>query len=644
MKKTLACLGFLCVALFSLCAFSACSSSDNPYEDLDRDDAYAITDLDVSIDASAGDRSMRIVEKYTFEFTAFSHGFYRDIPTNSGEKVRDLRVKDASDFHSAYKLSFEDDILRVRVGSADSFVDLSRPLCCTVEYTLVTPRHKTYEDALVLNVIGQGWTCRIDNAHIHVKLPAATDEMPRYYYGKWGDSLDPVTGDVMDATYLPQSGQSDYDFRVHGLDAFEGFTVYYFLPAGALGAYTDWTVFAVIVCALVVAAAVFLLRFMIGRSPVLTPITSYYPPKSVKASEKDLPLDPVEMGYLIDNTCQGSDVTSLIFYFASRGYLQLVPPEEGDKKDDFTLKKVCDPPADAPDHQVVFFKKLFANGDTATVKSLTNRTYTAVQNVQSQVKRKYAGKLYEKKGKVCMFSAYVAVFLLAFLTVGLTNLRVHPSLFSPVGCVVLIPVILSALFGLYIVSNRPKLKRNKRIALTVLMAIVTSIASALLLIAPERSVLGWAESLVLTVAVALSCTMAPFISSRRTRYYTDELNPILGFKDFLQTAEKDRLETLLEENPQYYYDILPYANVLGVSDIWQNKFEGLTVAPPSYYNDDAVFDFLLFNSLYRSSFRAYSVAAISRPSSSSSSGGGRHFGGGGGFSGGGFGGGGGGRW
>ena len=149
---------------------------------------------------------------------------------------------------------------------------------------------------------------------------------------------------------------------------------------------------------------------------------------------------------------------------------------------------------------------------------------------------------------------------------------------------------------------------------------------------------------VQTCALPISCcTIAPFIS-RRTKHYTEELNEIVGLKEFLQYAEKERLETLLEENPQYYYDILPYANVLGVSDIWEDKFKGLTLEPPVYYHGSTLFTFAVFNSYYRSSYRAYSAATISTPSSSSRSGGGRSFGGGGGFSGGGFGGGGGGRW
>ena len=597
MKKKIARI-VLSAALLALsfCALCGCSSSGNPYDAQLPDNTYAITDLQIAVDASAGDRSMRITETYTFVFDTPAHGFYRDIPVNSGEKVRDLKVRDAADFYSSYDVDHENgNLLRVRVGSANAYVHTRTPRKCTIEYTLITPEHADYKDALVLNVVGQGWACAIENTHVNVKLPAETNEVPRYYYGRWGETRDPFADGLIESA--PASGKSEYSFTVGELE------------------------------------------------PLFAPVTNYYPPKSVNAGEKDMPLDPVEMGYLIDNTCQGSDVTSLIFYFASKGYLEIVQPDDDKKKNsNFTLQKVCDLPEGSPLYQRTLFDKIFARGNTVTVSDLTNRTYTAVQSTQMQIKKKYAGKLYDGKARIAAIGVCALTALFAFLTIFLSARRVCKSYFNPLGFVVIFPVAISALIGMYLVYNWLKLGKVKRTALMVLHAVAAVGLSSLLLLVVSRDVLGWAESLFLVAAVAFCCLLAPYIA-RRTKYYTDELNEILGFKDFLQTAEKERLEMLLEENPQYYYDILPYANVLGVSDIWQDKFEGLTMEPPSYYRGVSVFDIMLFNSCYRSSYRAFSAATVSRPSSSSRSGGGVHFGGGGGgFSGGGFGGGGGGKW
>ena len=46
--------------------------------------------------------------------------------------------------------------------------------------------------------------------------------------------------------------------------------------------------------------------------------------------------------------------------------------------------------------------------------------------------------------------------------------------------------------------------------------------------------------------------------------FVKQLNEIIGFKNFIKLAEKNQLEKMLEQDPQYYYHILPYAQVLGV--------------------------------------------------------------------------------
>ena len=48
---------------------------------------------------------------------------------------------------------------------------------------------------------------------------------------------------------------------------------------------------------------------------------------------------------------------------------------------------------------------------------------------------------------------------------------------------------------------------------------------------------------------------------------------VLGFRDYLITAEKNQLEALVSKNPDYFYDILPYTYVLDISNKWINNFD-----------------------------------------------------------------------
>ena len=116
---------------------------------------------------------------------------------------------------------------------------------------------------------------------------------------------------------------------------------------------------------------------------------------------------------------------------------------------------------------------------------------------------------------------------------------------------------------------------------------------------------------------------------------------VLGFKLYLEVAEKDRLDfhNSPEKAIERFEACLPYAIALGVEKKWAAKFEGLYQSPPNWYGGSnlATFSALaLVNDL--DSFQAVAATNLSSaPSGGSGSGGG-------GFSGGGFGGGGGGSW
>ena len=56
-----------------------------------------------------------------------------------------------------------------------------------------------------------------------------------------------------------------------------------------------------------------------------------------------------------------------------------------------------------------------------------------------------------------------------------------------------------------------------------------------------------------------------FIMGRRTIKGEELIAKVKGFRNFLDTVEKEKLEALVEENPYYFYNILPYTYVLNLS-------------------------------------------------------------------------------
>ncbi len=139
---------------------------------------------------------------------------------------------------------------------------------------------------------------------------------------------------------------------------------------------------------------------------------------------------------------------------------------------------------------------------------------------------------------------------------------------------------------------------------------------------------------------------APTIEGRET------MDHIEGFKMYLSTAEKDRLNMLQapEENLELYEQYLPYAIALGVENEWGERFEKVIQAAsqkmqdgrhhsysPVWYSGSDINNFSAasFGNQLGSSFNSALSSAASSPSSSGGSGGGGSSGGGGGGGGGG---------
>ena len=148
-------------------------------------------------------------------------------------------------------------------------------------------------------------------------------------------------------------------------------------------------------------------------------------------------------------------------------------------------------------------------------------------------------------------------------------------------------------------------------------------------------------------AIMIYALILPFLIigiRKRSDYNRKMYGEILGFRNFIETAEVDKINELVEENPSYFYDILPYAYVFKLTDKWVKKFENIKMPEHSSYTSHRAdaFDYMwvnmMMNSIESSTYSGISAA------SPDIGGGGFSSSGGGGFSGGGAGGGGGGTW
>lgn len=131
-----------------------------------------------------------------------------------------------------------------------------------------------------------------------------------------------------------------------------------------------------------------------------------------------------------------------------------------------------------------------------------------------------------------------------------------------------------------------------------------------------------------------------YLMPRVTRAGALAKEQLLGLKDYLQIAEKNRLEfhNAPEKTPELFERLLPAALLLGVSDIWAKEFADISLSEPEWYRsgNGASFSAASF-ATDLGGFNAAAESSLAAAPSGSGSGGG-------GFSGGGGGGGGGGSW
>ncbi len=601
------------------------------------DNGYVARSMNVSAVVN-DDYTIDVTEDITIYYAAASHGFYRYLPTNSGERYTGIAV-DGDDVEFSHERGY----ISVRIGSEyKTYVHAEKSY--TVKYTVKIP--SDIGDRLYYNFIGTGFNMALEKVSVSVELPASLPESEtvHVYVGKKGES-----GDSSRALVAFSSDRTRLDITLAGdggLSAFEGLTLDLDLPSGTMKAPFDILTLAVWIVGIALVGAAVAIYFLKSRQSKPLPVVNFYPPKG----GDDRELSPAEAGILIDNTCSAEDITSLIFYWASKGCLEI---EDVDGDTRFIYKKPLDDLA--PEYEKHMFRKLFAlaedNEETGEkyvmLSYLTNSFYKHINAAQSAVTKRYGGKLYENSYSTLalVFGALAALMATVFVFIGYFGISAYGWL-SAIGAFAFVPAVIIYLMGTYLKRNHFKMRSGKRIGIFVCYILLAAVMTALLLFILPSDVLSLSQKLPLGIFGALTALIAPFLS-RRTKFYNDVLGEIIGFKDFLQMAEKDRLELLLKDDPQYYYNILPYANVLGVSKIWQDKFEGLTMEPPSYYRLGVgdVFAIAYFNRIYNSTNNRCRQVMSSRPSSSGSSGGGGFSGGsGGGFSGGGFGGGGSSRW
>ncbi len=113
----------------------------------------------------------------------------------------------------------------------------------------------------------------------------------------------------------------------------------------------------------------------------------------------------------------------------------------------------------------------------------------------------------------------------------------------------------------------------------VVLGVILMILGFVLLFIPLRFVsMGWLGTGLMISGIITMITAGGM--PKRTEKGVKVLEQILGFKDYLWTAERFRIGKI---DPRQFEKFLPYAMVLGVEDQWANRFSDIYKEPPNWY-------------------------------------------------------------
>ena len=587
--------------------------------------------------------SFEITENINVFFNIPRHGIERLIPLRNnivrldGTKSRNQVIISGVQVNENFTTYNESGNRVLRIGDPDETIRGAKLYTIQYTYDIGSDTGKGY-DELYFNLIGTDWDTSIDNIVFMIIMPKSFDKEKLGFsagalYSSNSENIDyEIEGNVINGRYNGALGPG------------EGLTVRLELPEGYFiktPKKIDVLTFTALLLPLIFLILYFMLWRKYGRNGQVIETVEFYPPQG---------LNSAETGFWYKGRANNEDIISLLIYLANKGYLKISEKEStgmfnSRKGGGFTITKIKDYDGDN-ENEKVFIEGLFQN-KTSIVKymeemlqnkasisnsdntitevsdtDLCNRFYITLGKISSNINsRKNRERVFEKSsmGK----SAWGILMILAIFFVitikpvlEYTDVPILALIFPLVGFIMLICAVIW-------------MKGIVKWFLILWGAGFGGLPWCFMVL----PALMYNSMYLLANGIGLACIIGIMILTRnmpkRTPLGNEMLGKIRGFRNFLILAEKPKLEELVAGNPEYYYNILPFTYVLGVSDKWIKKFETIALAPPSWYSGRSTFSNAAFGSFMNSTMKSANSAMSSSPSSGSggSSGGGSSGGG-----------------
>ena len=625
--------GWLAITIFEVLIGGIILLFSDDTENISLADGYTISAYNIILDVKE-DNKIDVTENITVNWkSSYRHGIYKFTPEwlqytdkNGNTIKRKSTVSNLRSTSDPYTTDWVKKKARIKLGSASEYVSLGEKTY-NIEYTYDMGRDpfKNF-DEFIFHAFGDYWGTEIKNATIQINMPKSiegynvnffTDKKRKENVTSYVDYE--VIGNTLYAKFNQDKYTSYYNKKLK-----KSLTVDIELPEGYFvgGSWNyGWGSFIITLIIFGITAYTIFKWKKYGKDyskPAQT--VEFYPPENMSAAE---------VGYIYGRQTSKKLTISLIVQLASKGYIKIDELKEKKKEIQITnlalirpnelvsfdsriikVKKLKEADDYLTKKETTMMNYLFKKGDTKSLEANFDK-FNAVKD--SLVSRGYIEILSDNElDKMPTLTKLESiVYNRLFENKDIVILSEHKTFYKAFDDV---EKTLKSKLKDTVHDKIATKKMRESIFITILVAILSVISYKFV----EDLDPNWKILYTLSFLCIIVNTFFTVFMKRKTEYGEKITAQIQGFRHFLITAEKPKLEALVAENPNYFYNILPYTYALNISKKWIKKFEDIPTPELDMGNFDYSSDWA-YHDLYSNVYHPEPVHSSSSSSSGCSS-------------------------
>lgn len=541
------------------------------------EDAYTIDGYDVDINVNENN-VLDITETIQVNFLTEKHGIVREIP-----RVTNITRQDGST--STIRATISDvtcsdpntmstgsEYYSIRLGEEDKMI--TGPYTYTIQYSYDLGKDTLDgEDEFYFNIIGQKWDTTIGQTTFSIHMPKTFNE------DLLGFSSGAVGTVGSDDVYYYVDGKDITGNCYTTLNPGEALTVRLTLPEGYFvrtNAETYLFSYIVIGISLLFLVIGLVTWYFFGRNPRLQTTTEHYPPKE---------LNSAEVGYIYHGKATTKAILSLFFDLARKGYLRIEEVKETVLfKEQVTFHIYPEKTRYAGNKgiEAMFYSAILRskNGKEYVTKDDLDRYFSrSISNIKKRLECKENSSAVFTPGYLGRRVLLYVMIVVEFFLISYEPIVDYSG--SPGNLMICLFPILGIAFMCFLIFGDMFLFVK---CFALIWGILFSFLPWYSMILPAVML---EQRYIITYIIGIACCIILCILTRFMHKRTADGNAryakIKGFRDFLQTMDQMRLETLEMENAEYFSEILPYIYALNVKKVWTKELEMIPTQIPSWY-------------------------------------------------------------